>query len=305
MKWKKLGRVFVPDGSIPWAETYYYLPTVILRGNEFRIYASFWDKSQTKRIGFLDVSAKDPTKVLRVSKKPALDIGEPGTFDSDGVLPSFILNQENEIWLYYVGWQNLAGLLPRYLFAGLAISTDGGNTFERYQQTPILERLDSERFIRSTMSVLKEVGIYRCWYTSSDRIIDIHGYSVPSYTIKYTNSADGIKWNESIQCFLQSENSDEFGLSRPWVIKENDIYKMFYSVRKIDKGYNIGYAKSNAGCIFQRRDNEVGIEKSKDGWDSEMICFPSITDYEGKRYMFYNGDINGRLGIGVAILMEE
>lgn len=299
MKWKKLGRILIPT------ETHIYVPTVTLRGNEFRIYASFWDKHQVKRIGFIDVSAKDPTKVLRISKKPALDVGEVGTFDSDGVTPSFILNRGNEIWLYYVGWQSLAGLLPRYLFAGLAISTDGGDTFERYQQTPILERLDSERFIRSTMSVLdEEFGVYRCWYTSSNKIIDIHGYSVPSYNIKHAGSIGGVKWDETNPC-LPFKDSKEFGLSRPWVIKEDGIYKMFYSIRRIDKGYSIGYAESNSGYHWQRKDNEVGIEKSKDNWDSEMVCFPSIIDYEGKRYMFYSGDMNGEKGVGVAILEKE
>ena len=298
MKWQKLGRILIST------ETNLYVPTVTLRGNEFRIYASFWDRQQVKRIGFIDVSAKDPTKVLRVSKEPALDIGEVGTFDSDGVTPSFILNQKNEIWLYYAGWQSLAGLLPRYIFAGLAISTDGGDTFDRYQQTPILERLDNERFIRSTAFMLREGELYRCWYTSSNYIINIHGYLVPSYNIRHIYSTNGISWyGEGIYC-IPFEDTEEFGISRPWTIKENDIYKMFYSVRKIDKGYTIGYAESNDSWKWQRKDNEVGIEKSKDGWESD-ICYPSIIDYEGKRYMFYNGDISGELGIGVAILESD
>ena len=94
MKWKKLGKILI-SGNISWAETFYYLPTVTLRGSEFRIYTSFWDKRQIKRVGFIDVSAKDPTKVLRVSKKPALDIGEIGTFDSDGVLVMIFLQVLN------------------------------------------------------------------------------------------------------------------------------------------------------------------------------------------------------------------
>ena len=74
MKWKKLGRVFVPGGNISWAKTHAYVPTVILKGDVFRVYASFWDKHQIKRIGFVDVSARDPTKVLAISKNPVLDV---------------------------------------------------------------------------------------------------------------------------------------------------------------------------------------------------------------------------------------
>lgn len=307
MKWKKLGRVFVPVWKHVWAKTYAYVPTAVVRGEEIRVYTAFWDKHQIKRIGFVDVFAKDPTKVLRVSTEPVLDIGESGTFDSDGVTPSCILDKGKELWLYYVGWQKLVGPPYRYLFAGLAISNDGGSTFNRYQQTPILERVEFERFVRSTSFVLEENGGYRCWYTSSNKIVDIGGHEVPSYTIRHAFSSDGIEWGLGISCLHLLdilEDPEEFGLSRPWVIKENGLYKMFYSIRKIDKGYSLGYAESKDGYFWERKDNEIGIEKSREGWDSEVVCFPSVVDYEGNRYMFYNGNNCGETGFGVAVLEE-
>jgi len=304
MKWEKLGRVFVPDGSMPWAKSHAYVPTAIVRGDEIRVYVAFWDSDKIKRIGFVDVSAKDPTKVLRASAEPVLDVGEPGTFDCDGVIPSCVLNKGNEVWLYYVGWQNLVGPPYRYLFAGLAVSIDGGDSFVRYQQTPILERVEFERFIRSTSFVLVENGRYRCWYTSSNKIINLNGHDISSYTIRHATSPDGVEWSESWGAPCLYLDSEEFGLSRPWIIKENGTYKMFYSIRKIDKGYNIGYAESEDGYFWERKDNEIGIEKSKEGWDSEMVCFSSIVDYEGKRYMFYNGNNYGETGFGVAVLEE-
>ena len=307
MKWEKLGRVFVPDGSMPWAKTHAYVPTAIVRGDEIRIYAAFWNSNKIKRIGFVDVSAKDPTQVLRVSAEPVLDIGEPGTFDSDGVMPSCVLDKGNEVWLYYVGWQELVYSPSQVLFAGLAISNDEGNTFNRYQQTPILERIESERFIRSTSFVLEENGGYRCWYTSANKIINISGHEVPSYTIRHALSLDGIIWSLGFSCLYLLDilkDPEEFGLSRPWIIKENGLYKMFYSVRKVNKGYSLGYAESKDGYFWERKDNEIGIEKSKEGWDSEMVCFPSVVDYEGNRYMFYNGNNYGETGFGVAVLEE-
>ncbi|RLI35818.1 hypothetical protein DRO66_06800 [Candidatus Bathyarchaeota archaeon] len=306
MKWKKLGRVFVPDGSIPWAKTHAYVPTPIVMGNVIRVYAAFWDSDKVKRVGFVDVSAKDPTKVLNVSRTPALDVGDIGTFDCDGVISSFARSLVcGTIWLYYVGWQELAGPM-RLLFAGLAISADGGNRFYRYKQTPILERLDYERFIRSTSFVWKEFdGVYNCWYTSSNGFIKIREHLVPSYTIQQAFSEDGIKWGKGRQC-LWFEGSEEFGLSRPWLLEDGKIHKMFYSIRKIDKGYTLGYAESSdGGYTWERKDNEIGLEKSEEGWDSEMVCFPSIVDYEGKRYMFYNGNNYGETGFGVAVLEES
>ena len=300
MKWKKLGKVYCADGQYSWAQTHAYIPTVELIDDFFRVYVAFWDKEESKRIGFVDVSAKDPTKILNISKLPMLDVGELGTFDEDGVVPTCILTHNNIKYLYYIGWQSLTKL-RRYLFTGLATSKDNGKIFERYIQTPILERNNSERFMRSAFFVLKETGLFKGWYVSSNKIIDINNNKVPSYGIKYTTSTDGIHWNTGTEC-INLVGKDEFGLARPFVLKEDGIYKMFYSIRIIDKGYKMGYAESKDGLNWERKDDEVGISISPTGWDSKMICFPYIMDYENNRYMFYNGNDYGKTGFGVAIL---
>jgi hypothetical protein len=305
MKWEKLGRVHFTDNPKNfWAYSHDHVPTVDVVGDVFKVYVAHFDVNGIKRIGLVELDANEPTKVLNVASNPVLDIGKPGTFDDAGVVPSYIYTHSNGTkYLYYFGWQLLVKT-QRYLLAGLAVSFDGGVSFERYQQTPILERLDGERFLRSTMSVLKDDGFYKCWYAASNEIIDIHGYPVPSYNIRYTRSLDGINWLKGAQC-MQFEDPEEFALVRPWVIKEDGIYKMFYSVRKIDKGYSIGYAESSDGFHWERKDADVGINVSESGWDSEMICFASIADYKGTRYMFYNGNNYGETGFGVAVLGEE
>lgn len=306
MKWRKLGRVFVPDGSKKWMTSHAYLPTPVLIDNKFRIYIGFWDELGVKRIGFVDVSANDPTKILRVSEEPCLDVGEVGTFDSDGVGPSYVFLNKGVICLYYFGWQLLANhsMLPRYIFTGFAVSYNGGLSFERFQEVPVLDRVNSEKFIRSSCSIIKEKNNYCMWYTSSNSLINIHYHLVPSYTIYRAFSVNGIEWCKGFQC-LDFKCSDEFGLSRPWVIKENGLYKMFYSIRRIDEGYTLGYAESLNGSDWERKDHLVGIRKSMEGWDSEMICFPAIADYNGNRYIFYNGNDYGKTGFGVAILEEK
>jgi len=311
MKWNKLGRVYKPDSSISWARTHAYVPTVMLRGDEIRVFVAFWDRLQVKRIGYVDVSAKDPTKVLRVSAEPVLDVGEPGTFDCDGVFPSCVFHKGKEVWLYYVGWQNLVGPPFRGLYSGLAVSHDGGDTFNRYQDTPILDRIHDEKYVRSTSFVLRDNVFtkrpsYRVWYTSSNKLLDIHGHLVPSYNIKHAVSSDGVFYGLGVSCLHLNEQDGEIGISRPCVIKEHNLYKMFYSVRRMDKGYTIGYAESVDGYIWERKDESIGIEVSKGDWkwDSEMICFPCVVDYKEKRYMFYCGNDYGEAGFGVAVLEE-
>ncbi|MFQ5751293.1 MAG: hypothetical protein ACE5HI_04785, partial [bacterium] len=64
----------------------------------------------------------------------------------------------------------------------------------------------------------------------------------------------------------------------------------------------IGYAESENGLDWIRKDEEVGIEVSDEGWDSEMICYPAVISVNGTTYMFYNGNNNGETGFGYAQL---
>jgi hypothetical protein len=79
---------------------------------------------------------------------------------------------------------------------------------------------------------------------------------------------------------------------------------MFYSVRYIDKLYRIGYAESIDGINWIRKDNEIDIDVSQEGWDSEMICYPSVISVKEKTYLFYNGNNNGETGFGYAEILE-
>ena len=58
------------------------------------------------------------------------------------------------------------------------------------------------------------------------------------------------------------------------------------------------------GIKWVRKDNDIGIDVSKKGWDSQMISYPSIVKYKDKVYMFYNGNDYGKDGFGYAILEE-
>jgi predicted GH43/DUF377 family glycosyl hydrolase len=302
MKWKKLGRVYVARGDYRWAQTHAYVPTsMLLDGERIRIYCAFLDRQQVGRLGFVDVEARNPLKVLGVSRKPVLDIGEPGTFDDSGVTPMSIVDYKQKKLMYYTGWQRGVGV-RYYLFTGLAISEDGGETFERYSKVPILDRSDDELFVRTAAYVTSANRIFQMWYVAGSKWIEVKGKQVPSYDLRYLESKDGFSWGRRGTICLELSAEDEFGFGRPFVIKEGSLYRMWYSVRTISKGYRLGYAESRDGLHWERRDNEVGIDMSEKGWDSEMICFSNIIDAGDKRFMFYNGNNYGETGFGVAIL---
>ena len=99
-------------------------------------------------------------------------------------------------------------------------------------------------------------------------------------------------------------DDDEFGFGRPFVLKEDGLFKMWYSIRTRSKGYRLGYAESRDGQSWTRKDSEVGIDVSAHGWDSEMICFACVQRTRYGTYMFYNGNNYGETGFGVAVWQD-
>jgi len=303
MKWIKLGRIFVANGEHPWMQTHAYMPTLDLRDDDLiRIYLAFLDKGKVGRVGYIEVEKDDPLKVRNISERPVLDIGSKGSFDDNGVTPMSIVNYRNRKYLYYIGWQ-LGKEVRYYLFSGLAISDDNGNTFNRYSNAPILARCDGESYVRTATTVVRENDIWKMWYMGGDEWVHIGDKELPKYNMRYMESADGCDWSTKSKICMHTRNG-EHGFGRPSVVKENGIYKMWYSIRTVSKGYRMGYAESEDGIHWKRKDDEVGIDVSESSWDSTMIAFPEIIDVNGKRYMFYNGNNYGETGVGVALLEQ-
>jgi hypothetical protein len=247
----------------------------------------------------VDVDARDPSRILREATEPVLDLGAPGLFDDSGVNPSCLVDIAGKKHFYYIGWQRCERV-PYMLFAGLAMAAENGR-FEKLQQAPVLDRTPEEPYLRSATSVLWDAGSFRVWYVSGLGWEEQAGKPYPTYTIRYAESADGVHWQSRSEPCL-SLMGDEFGFGRPWVLREQDKYCMWYSIRSRSAPYRIGYAESRDGVHWLRKDGEVGIERSAEGWDSEMICYPCVLDIAGERYMFYNGNRHGATGFGYAVL---
>ncbi len=302
MLWKKLGLVYAPNGEHEWAASHAFIPTsLMLAEDRIRVYVAFLDRNKVGRAGYVDVDARDPLRVLKVSAKPVLDVGEPGTFDDSGITPVCIFENQGTIYMYYVGWQ-LGVKVRYYLFVGLAVSKDGGETFTRYSQAPILDRSDGELFVRTAAHVMHDEGEWKMWYIAGDRWVEVNGKQVPTYNMRYLEAADNFAWErQGAVCLNLDDDGDEYGFGRPFVLKEDGLYKMWYSIRTVSKGYRLGYAESTDGGKWTRKDDQVGIDVSEHGWDSQMTCFACVQKTRYGTYMFYNGNNYGETGFGVAI----
>ena len=302
MKWNKQGLIYAPDKSLPWAQKYAFPPLpFFIKPDVLRIYVAFCDENMVGRAAYVDVSADNPLNVLAVSKNPILDIGNAGAFDENGVVPTTVVKVRDEIWMYYVGYQ-LGQKIRYYQFQGLAVSTDGGETFQRKQKIPVLDRSDREMLNRCSAHVQFDGKKFRMWYAGGSEWTVSNGKDFPVYNIKYLESDDGVNWGKQGATAIDFVGG-EHALGKPFVIFADGKYRMFFSMRVRDiKGYRLGYAESDDCLNWTRKDDEIKMNISSDGWDSESISYTSVIQYRDNWYMFYNGNNLGETGFGYAVL---
>lgn len=302
MRWRRCGVIYKPDGSSPWATHSALQPTPLRWSPDvIRLYLGFRDAAGVGRVGFVDVDAKNPSRVLQVSQSPVLDIGEAGAFDDNGVVPSAVIAHQGRIYLHYAGYQ--LGVKIRFtVLGGLAISDDGGDSFRRVRPVPALERTPDEMFFRVAHTVRAEDGVWKVWYGGGSEWRTEAKKSLPVYDIRYLESADGLSFPGKGRVVMANGNADEHRVARPYVIRHGGVYKMFYSVGTVSKGYRLGYAESTDGLSWRRRDAELGLDVSAVGWDSQMMAYSSVVENGGRFYLFYNGNDYGATGVGYAEL---
>ncbi len=311
MKWEKRGVVFAPAEGHSWITKYAQIPVAdVLDDGIVRIYFGTRDEQNRTSTGFVEVEAANPSRILRVSDRPALSPGRIGTFDDSGAMPSCVVTVGGRKYLYYIGWNR--GVTVRYHNAiGVAVSDDGGTTFERLFEGPVMDRTHLEPFFVVTPFVTVEGGLWRMWYCGCTGWQIEGGITEPRYQIRYAESADGIVWRRANTVCIDYRADDEAN-TRPCVVRDGGNYRMWYSYRSIRgyrtdprQAYQLGYAESTDGVRWERFDGRAGLCRSDEGWDSEMVAYPFIYTYDCRWYMLYNGNGFGQSGIGYAVLEQD
>jgi hypothetical protein len=301
MRWRKLGLVFRPPGDAEWLRSHAANPVAEhLDGNRFRVYFSSRDSRNRSHIGALlmDLSGGSAS-VVPGSVCQVLAPGRNGRFDDSGTTVAALVVRGARRQLYYLGW-NLGVTIPFRNAIGVAISDDGGHTYTRLSEGPLIDRDRVDPISLSYPFLLWDEDRYRIWYGSC---IDWVGSTVRDYefSVKYAESVDGLGWTRTGDVVLACQPPHEDAVARPHVVREDGRFRMWYS-RKKGPYYRIGYAESGDGRRWERLDDRAGIDVSPGSdWDSEMVEYPFIFDHDGQRYMLYNGNGYGKTGFGLAI----
>ena len=93
-------------------------------------------------------------------------------------------------------------------------------------------------------SVIKDGNLFKMWYSAHDG---------KKYVLGYAESTDGLNWNKHSSPVLSSPNSWATDVVSPYVIKDGNIYKMWFqltnaNVNKTAKEkFRLAYAESTDG----------------------------------------------------------
>lgn len=299
--WEKLGLIFrtARDGVGSWMNNSALTPTPYRLSSEVvRIFAGFRDAQGVSRIGYVDVLAADPTRIVAVSREPVLDIGRDGCFDDNGVILGDVIAAGGTVYLFYVGFQLVAK--AKFLaFSGLAQSVDGANSFRRVSEAPLLDRAAGQTTIAAIHSVLYEQGRWRIWYACGDDWEEIDGRPYPRYHIRYLEGGDLLALPRQGTICLQPQGT-EYRIGRPRVYRIGDRYVMYFTKGTIAGDYSPGLAYSANGLDWVRQDADAGIAPSRSGWDSLALSYPALIELGDSTLMVYNGNNMGVEGFGAA-----
>lgn len=315
--WEKLGKVFDPTASKfkrSWLEEFAQAPCTLIFEDFVRVYFSCRPKRDSNGqyvsySAFVDLDKDNLFNIKKISEQPILELGKLGTFDEFGTYPVSVINYREDYYCYYAGWTRCESV-PFNVAIGMGISKNGGETFMKLGDGPVLGYDPEEPFIISGPKIRRFKDQFYLFYIAGKKWILSDGKPEPVYTIRMAMSQDGINWKKYGSELIPSKVELNESQASPDVFYRNGLYHMFFSYRKSKNyrgktgSYRIGYAYSDDLFNWNRNDDLAGIDISDDGFDNEMVAYPHIFELNNELYMLYLGNEVGRFGFGLARLNE-
>ena len=146
------------------------------------------------------------------------------------------------------------------------------NGFKKYENNPVLDTNLGTCF---DAYVWMDNGRYRMDFSWR-----------PKQSVAVTFSDDGIHWEEpQITLPPNPDSGWEDDINRDCVIKDGDVYKMWYTGQANGKSA-IGYAESRDGIHFERKSNDAVIV-TEYAWENLSVMNPCVLLEDGKYRMWY------------------
>lgn len=315
--WTKLGRIFIPQNISDriWLKEFAQAPSVLVFDTFIRVYFSC--RPHPDRHGqyvsytsYADFDRNDPSILVRVANTPILELGAKGTFDEFGIYPVSVIRKDSLVLAYYGGWTRCESV-PYTVAIGVAISHDGGDTFVRMGQGPLLTSSVQDPFVVSGPKIRRFRDKWYLFYVAGTKWHTYQGRVESVYKIRMAESTDGFHWSRSGRNLIDDKLEADECQASPDIFYYKNRYHMFFcykygvDFRQNDRGYRIGYAVSDDLLHWARNDTLAGIDLSMQGWDCQSMSYPHVFELDGRLYMLYLGNEVGRYGFGLARLEES
>lgn len=314
--WQKLGKVFDP-GQVtdrPWLREFAQAPATLVFDDRVRVYFSCRPEADSagqyvSHSAFVDLDRRDLTRIIRIADQPVLSLGARGMFDEFGTYPISVIRDGGRVLAYYGGWTRCESV-PFTVAIGLAESFDGGTTFERLGNGPLLASNVTDPYVVSGPKIRRFGDQWYLWYVAVTRWFVSDGRTEAVYKIRMATSTDGLNWRRTGRNLIADRLDADECQASPDVFFHHGLFHMFFcykyavDFRNNSRGYRIGYASSPDLEHWSRADDQAGIDLSASGWDSQSMAYPHVFELDGHMYMLYLGDQVGRHGFGLAKLLS-
>ncbi len=272
----------------------------IVRNPDARTYRMFYAGRGGAGIGFAEASINDP---LTWKEHGASPVFKPlRNWEGNKINQPRVVKVTDTHWrMYYTGWgyKHPNGGSP-WAF-NLAESFDGGVTWKRHSEGPLLERGDvtSPDGGGAFVPEVRRIGDkWMMWYTAMKvgRGQSIH--------LCRATSDDGVHWTKHPGNPVLTDDFEKRPgrnvISRCYVRYDNGVFQMWYSHAR--PAYRIKYAESLDGISWERSPIEPVLDAGPEGsWDSKMVEYPEVDVVNGAWRLWFCGNGFGSVGYAEGI----
>jgi hypothetical protein len=287
---ERIKRILLPHPDVPHRSLHAGMCSALPHGDGVRVWYT------GNRAGGFHICRADfdaSWKFDAESDEPCFEPREKGAFDSSSVfMPCVVDPGAGDLRMYYAA--HAEGEFPGPgSSAGVAVSLDGGLTWENRRQTLKPDGDDAGGI--GTQFVWKDENEWRMIYTHIEP-------ASKRYFLKFARSGDGFQWERPADN-VALDGGSSIGSTRPCVWKQGDRYFMTYTTRRREHtGYRIRFADSDDGWRFTDRGQILDVLRDS-SWEDKMVCYGWVLPE--RNLLFYTGNDYGARGFGVARLKFE